>query len=75
MTGKNFAAEAADGEFRVLVNGFAHVSFASMSEALRSIPAKGADDQSFEIYDVAARRFVWSLPRQQDRHAYRAPHL
>ena len=60
-------------QFRMLVNGFTHASFPSLIDAVRSIPASGADDQSFEIYDVSARQFVWTLPRRKDSRAYRSP--
>lgn len=60
-----------DSQFRMLVNGFAYASFPSLNEAMRSVPASGSDDESFEIYDVLARQFVWTLPRRKDSRTYR----
>jgi len=53
--------------FRVLVNGFAdRALFPTLHDAVGSIPAKGVDGLSFEIYDAIERQYVWTRPRQKD---------
>ncbi len=56
--------------FRVLVNGFAEgAAFPTLHEALGSIPPRGVDGLSFEIYDAIERQYVWTRPRQKDSRA------
>lgn len=56
--------------FRVLVNGFAaRALFPTLHDAVGSIPQKGVDGLSFEIYDAIERRYVWTRPRQKDSRA------
>jgi len=58
--------------FRVLVNGFAEESaFPTMDEAVKSIPDKGVEYSSFEIYDAIAREYVWT--RQRRKGGWPAP--
>lgn len=53
--------------FRVLVNGFAdRTLFQTLHDAVESIPPKGVDGLSFEIYDAIERKYVWTRPRQKD---------
>jgi hypothetical protein len=53
--------------FRVLVNGFADGEpFPTLQQAVNSVPGKGVEGMSFEIYDRVERRFVWTKPRRRD---------
>jgi hypothetical protein len=58
--------------FRVLVNGFAEQSaFPTMDEAVLSIPDRGVEYSSYEIYDAIAREYVWT--RQRRKGGWPAP--
>jgi hypothetical protein len=56
--------------FRVLINGFGdRTLFPTLHDAVGSIPPKGVDGLSFEIYDAIERQYVWTRPRQKDSRA------
>jgi hypothetical protein len=57
--------------FRVLVNGFADGRlFPTLRQAVNSVPAKGVDGLSYEIYDTCERQFVWTRPRRCDSRSH-----
>jgi hypothetical protein len=52
--------------FRVLLNGFADdAAFPTLDAAVRSIPDRGVEHSSFEIYDAIGREYVWTRQRRQ----------
>ena len=58
--------------FRVLVNGFSDdAGFPTLDKAIKSIPDKGVDHASFEIYDAIEREYVWT--RQRRNSGWPAP--
>ena len=60
--------------YRVLVNGFADGRlFPTLHQAVNSVPGKGVEGLSFEIYDTIERQVVWTRPKQSDSHSPPGP--